>query len=111
MVGPVSVAVIATVAVIIFGPKKLPELGRAMGSTLREFKSATKGLTDEDFDSSKDKKPEEVKTIIVEKIVEVPAPTTVEEVKSEVVDSTELKELEVKPVEAQVNLEKVEESK
>ncbi|AMA64384.1 MAG: twin-arginine translocase TatA/TatE family subunit [Kurthia gibsonii] len=55
MVGPASIAIIAGVAVIIFGPKKLPELGRAMGSTLREFKSATKGLTDEDFESTKQK--------------------------------------------------------
>lgn len=55
MVGPASIAIIAGVAVIIFGPKKLPELGRAMGSTLREFKSATKSLTDEDFESTKQK--------------------------------------------------------
>lgn len=106
MVGPVSVAVIATVAVIIFGPKKLPELGRAMGSTLREFKSATKGLTDEDFDSSKTKNTAEVKTIVVEKIVEVPAPKTVEEVKAEAIELNKVKEHET--VE---KIEKVEETK
>lgn len=86
MVGPVSVAVIATVAVIIFGPKKLPELGRAMGSTLREFKAATKGLTDEDFDSTKAKKVEEVKTIVVEK---VEPEVKVEEVKAPVIEKIE----------------------
>lgn len=68
MVGPVSVAVIATVAVIIFGPKKLPELGRAMGSTLREFKSATKGLTDEDFDSTKSKETPQKQEVVIEKV-------------------------------------------
>ncbi len=41
------------VAILIFGPKKLPELGKAMGSTLREFKNATKGLADDDDDAKK----------------------------------------------------------
>jgi sec-independent protein translocase protein TatA len=45
---PVSLLIIGIVALLIFGPKKLPELGRAMGTTLREFRSATKGLTDDD---------------------------------------------------------------
>jgi len=45
---PVSLIIIGLIALLIFGPKKLPSLGRAMGSTLREFRSATKGLTDDD---------------------------------------------------------------
>lgn len=49
-IGPVSLVVIGVVAVLIFGPKKLPELGKAMGSTLREFKNATKGLADDEDD-------------------------------------------------------------
>ncbi|MBM7581042.1 twin-arginine translocase TatA/TatE family subunit [Jeotgalibacillus terrae] len=48
MPGGLSLAVIAIVALLIFGPKKLPELGKAAGSTLREFKDATKGLADDD---------------------------------------------------------------
>ncbi|GAE32485.1 MULTISPECIES: twin-arginine translocase TatA/TatE family subunit [Halalkalibacter] len=48
--GAGSIALIAIVALIIFGPKKLPELGKAAGNTLREFKNATKGLADEDED-------------------------------------------------------------
>lgn len=50
-----SIVLIAIVALIIFGPKKLPELGRAAGDTLREFKHATKGLTDDDQDSKNTK--------------------------------------------------------
>lgn len=52
-IGPGSLAVIAIVALIIFGPKKLPELGKAAGDTLREFKNATKGLTSDDEEKRK----------------------------------------------------------
>ncbi|MCU5745264.1 twin-arginine translocase TatA/TatE family subunit [Staphylococcus sp. SQ8-PEA] len=48
MTGPTSLVIISVIALIIFGPKKLPQLGRSIGETLREFKSATKHLTDED---------------------------------------------------------------
>lgn len=43
-----SVILIVIVALIIFGPKKLPELVKAAGHTLREFKNATKGLAEDD---------------------------------------------------------------
>ncbi|MGH1395001.1 MAG: twin-arginine translocase TatA/TatE family subunit [Trichormus sp.] len=33
-----EVAIIAVVAIVIFGPKKIPELGNALGKTLRGFK-------------------------------------------------------------------------
>lgn len=51
-IGPVSLVIIGVVALLIFGPKKLPELGKALGSTLREFKKGTSGLMD-DEDSKK----------------------------------------------------------
>lgn len=52
-ISPVSIIIICVVALIIFGPKKLPEFGKAMGSTLREFKKATKGLADDFEDEPK----------------------------------------------------------
>ena len=55
-VTPVSLIVIAVVALIIFGPKKLPQFGRAVGSTLKEFKDATKGLAEDDEDDDKTNK-------------------------------------------------------
>lgn len=35
---------VLVIALIIFGPSKLPELGRAVGSTLKEFKKSTREL-------------------------------------------------------------------
>ncbi|NLP52146.1 MULTISPECIES: twin-arginine translocase TatA/TatE family subunit [Bacillaceae] len=48
MLGPGSWVLVGAAALIIFGPKKLPELGKAVGTTLREFKKSTQGLMDED---------------------------------------------------------------
>ncbi|GAF66680.1 twin-arginine translocation protein TatA [Bacillus sp. TS-2] len=50
-----SLILIAIVALLIFGPKKLPELGKAAGNTLREFKAATRGLADDDDTDTKKK--------------------------------------------------------
>ncbi|MBU8691051.1 twin-arginine translocase TatA/TatE family subunit [Priestia megaterium] len=51
-VGAGSWIIIAIVALLIFGPKRLPELGRSVGQTLREFKHATSGASE---DHEKDK--------------------------------------------------------
>lgn len=41
------ILLIAIVALVLFGPNKLPELGRAIGRTMREFKKGTQGLMDD----------------------------------------------------------------
>ncbi|MFE0504318.1 twin-arginine translocase TatA/TatE family subunit [Peribacillus butanolivorans] len=49
IIGVPGLILILVITLIIFGPKKLPEIGRTFGRTLTEFKSATKGLvSDED---------------------------------------------------------------
>lgn len=53
-VGPGSLVLILLIALLIFGPKKLPQIGRAAGNTLKEFKDATKGLTDDVEENKKD---------------------------------------------------------
>lgn len=60
MPGPMSLIIIAIIALLVFGPKKLPEIGKAFGSSLREFKNATKGLAEDDDSTKKveDKKDE-----------------------------------------------------
>lgn len=42
-----EVSVIAIVAILIFGPKKIPELGTALGKTLRGFKQEMKTPSEE----------------------------------------------------------------
>ncbi len=46
-IGPMELILILIVALIIFGPAKLPEIGNALGKTLREFKKASDDLTQE----------------------------------------------------------------
>ncbi|KAA0566632.1 MULTISPECIES: twin-arginine translocase TatA/TatE family subunit [Bacillaceae] len=43
-IGIPGLILVLVIALIIFGPSKLPEIGRAFGSTLKEFKSATSDL-------------------------------------------------------------------
>lgn len=42
-----EIAIIAIVAIVIFGPKRIPELGNALGKTLRGFKEELKKPGDE----------------------------------------------------------------
>ena len=44
---PTHLIVLAVVAVILFGGKKLPELGKGLGEGLRGFKDGMKGVTEE----------------------------------------------------------------
>ncbi|KIY23393.1 MULTISPECIES: twin-arginine translocase TatA/TatE family subunit [Mesobacillus] len=46
-IGFPGLILILVIALIIFGPNKLPEVGRAVGKSMREFKNATSGITDE----------------------------------------------------------------
>jgi sec-independent protein translocase protein TatA len=46
-IGPLELVLILVILVVIFGAKRLPELGRSLGSSARQFK---KGVTGEDED-------------------------------------------------------------
>jgi len=52
-VGPLEIAVVLIIVLIIFGPKRLPELGQSMGRGIREFKNSISG--DKDKESSEEK--------------------------------------------------------
>ncbi|MCH4826479.1 MAG: twin-arginine translocase TatA/TatE family subunit [Planococcus sp. (in: firmicutes)] len=47
-IGVPGLIIILVIVLIIFGPKKLPEIGGAVGKTFSEFKRSTKGLMDDD---------------------------------------------------------------
>ncbi len=44
-VGPLELAIILVIVLVIFGPKRLPGLGRSLGSGMREFKDSITGKT------------------------------------------------------------------
>jgi sec-independent protein translocase protein TatA len=54
-IGVPGLILILIIALVIFGPSKLPAIGRSFGHTLSEFKNATKGLVSVDEDDEEDK--------------------------------------------------------
>lgn len=46
-IGFSELIIILIVALLIFGPKAIPGIGKSIGEGIREFKKASKGLTDE----------------------------------------------------------------
>lgn len=52
-IGIGGLILLLVIALIIFGPSKLPELGRAFGRTLQEFKSATREIVVSDKEEDK----------------------------------------------------------
>jgi sec-independent protein translocase protein TatA len=49
-IGPLELAIVLVIALVIFGPKRLPDLGRSLGSGMREFKDSITGKNDDDDD-------------------------------------------------------------
>ena len=46
-IGPMELILIFAIALIIFGPKKLPEIGKAIGSAIRNFRQQSNKIADE----------------------------------------------------------------
>lgn len=54
-IGPAEIILIFVIALLVFGPKKLPEIGRSVGKALREFKKTSeeiKGRIEEEIEAS-----------------------------------------------------------
>lgn len=54
-IGIPGLILIFVVALLIFGPSKLPEIGKAAGQTIKEFKRSTNELLSDDSDQPKGK--------------------------------------------------------
>jgi sec-independent protein translocase protein TatA len=48
-----QVAIVLVIALLVFGPKRLPELGKSLGSGMREFKDSITGKNDEKEEQAK----------------------------------------------------------
>jgi sec-independent protein translocase protein TatA len=46
-VGPLEIILVLIVALVVFGPKKLPDLGKSLGNGIREFKGSVSGESEE----------------------------------------------------------------
>ena len=53
-IGPLELAIVLVIALVIFGPKRLPDLGKSLGSGMREFKDSLTGKGDDDDDDDED---------------------------------------------------------
>jgi sec-independent protein translocase protein TatA len=52
--GPLEIGIVLLIVLVVFGPKRLPDLGRSLGSGMREFKDSITGNSkDEDDGPSK----------------------------------------------------------
>ena len=45
-IGPLELAIVLIIALVIFGPKRLPDLGKSLGRGMREFKDSVRGTAD-----------------------------------------------------------------
>jgi sec-independent protein translocase protein TatA len=79
-IGPLELAIVLVIALVIFGPKRLPDLGRSLGSGMREFKDSITGKSDEEkqLEETKEKLAEESPATTAEVDDEAPGDERVE---------------------------------
>ena len=56
--GPLEIVIILVIVLIIFGPKRLPDLGRSLGHGMREFKDSVTGKDKDELPEARAEKPE-----------------------------------------------------
>jgi sec-independent protein translocase protein TatA len=61
-VGPMELVIVLVIALIVLGPKRLPEVGRSVGRGMREFKDSINGITRDDDEEDLKPLPPSAKT-------------------------------------------------
>ena len=56
-IGPMELIIVLVIALIVIGPKRLPEVGKSLGRGMREFKDSLSGISLDDDDDDEDDKP------------------------------------------------------
>lgn len=75
--GPLEIIVVLVIVLIVFGPKRLPDLGRSLGRGMREFKDSVTGKDKDELpEASTVEKPEST-TVAAESTTVTAEPTTV----------------------------------
>ncbi|MCB0863422.1 MAG: twin-arginine translocase TatA/TatE family subunit [Solirubrobacterales bacterium] len=86
-IGPLEIAVVLVIALIVFGPKRLPELGKSLGKGINEFRDGLSNIgNDDDDDDADDHEPAELTPPPTDEQHPLPGE---EPVVTEVTDSTE----------------------
>ena len=57
-IGPLEIVIVLVIVLIIFGPKRLPDLGRSLGRGMREFKDSVTGKDKDELPEGSADKPE-----------------------------------------------------
>jgi len=52
-IGPMEIAIVLVIVLLIFGPKRLPGLGKQLGTGMREFKESITGKDKDDEDDAR----------------------------------------------------------
>ena len=76
-IGPLELGIVLLIVLLIFGPKRLPGLGKQLGSGMREFKESISGNSKDDDED--EKRPELAATAAPPVPDEAPAPTPAED--------------------------------
>jgi sec-independent protein translocase protein TatA len=82
-IGPLEIIVVLVIALIVFGPKRLPELGNSLGKGIREFKDSVTGENKDD-----DRDDDDVRAISASKATATPVePSTTHRVEEDEVET------------------------
>jgi sec-independent protein translocase protein TatA len=75
-IGLPEMLIVLVIALVVFGPKRLPDLGRSLGSGMREFKDSITGTSKDDDDDDEPAKITEAKSEPSDDVVSRPSSTS-----------------------------------